>query len=173
MLWSVGLTTEWNRWIFPIRSMLLLCLIHRMGFNGNPFPLDPESITRVVSFSIRSSIVGKKLYVGNLTYNVNESDLEALFSPFGSVQSAQVIVDRDTNRSKGFGFVEMGSDAEAQAAIQALNGHDHDGRNLTVNEAKPREERGGGGGRGGYGGGRGGGGGGGYGGGGGGGGRRY
>jgi RNA recognition motif-containing protein len=103
--------------------------------------------------------VGKKLYVGNLTYNVNESDLEALFTPFGSVQSAQVIVDRDTNRSKGFGFVEMGSDAEAQAAIQALNGHDYDGRNLTVNEAKPREERGGGGGgRGGYGGGGGGGG---------------
>jgi cold-inducible RNA-binding protein len=126
------------------------------------------------AFSFRSSIVGKKLYVGNLTYNVNESDLEALFAPFGSVQSAQVIVDRDTNRSKGFGFVEMGSDAEAQAAIQGLNGHDHDGRNLTVNEAKPREERGGGGGRGGYGGGGGGGGRGGYGGGGGGGGgRRY
>lgn len=109
--------------------------------------------------------MGKKLYVGNLTYNVNESDLEALFSQFGAVQSAQVIVDRDTNRSKGFGFVEMGSDAEAQAAIQALNGRDHDGRNLTVNEAKPREPRSGGGGGyggggGGYGGGRGGGGGG-------------
>ena len=114
--------------------------------------------------------MGKKLYVGNLTYNVNESDLEALFSQYGTVQSAQIIVDRDTNRSKGFGFVEMGSDAEAQAAIQALDGHDHDGRNLTVNEAKPREPRsggggyGGGGGRsgggGGYGGGRGGGGGG-------------
>jgi cold-inducible RNA-binding protein len=103
--------------------------------------------------------VGKKLYVGNLTYNVNESDLEALFSQFGTVQSAQVIVDRDTNRSKGFGFVEMGSDAEAQAAIQALNGRDHDGRNLTVNEAKPREPRSGGGGYGGGGGSRGGGGG--------------
>jgi len=117
-------------------------------------------------------IVGKKLYVGNLTYNVNESDLEALFSEFGTVQSAQIIVDRDTNRSKGFGFVEMGSDAEAQAAIQGLNGHDHEGRNLTVNEAKPREPRSGGGGYGGGGGGRGGygGGGGGYGGGGGGGG---
>src|SRR3954447_26204417 len=99
----------------------------------------------------RSSILSKKLCVGNLTYNVNETDLEALFTPFGTVQSAQVIVDRDTNRSKGFGFVEMGSDAEAQAAIQALNGLNHDGRNLTVNEAKPREARPGGGG---YGGGR-------------------
>jgi cold-inducible RNA-binding protein len=100
--------------------------------------------------------LSKKLYVGNLTYNVNETDLEALFTPFGAVQSAQVIVDRDTNRSKGFAFVEMGSDAEAQAAIQGLNGYDHDGRNLTVNEAKPREPRtgGGGGGGGGYGGGR-------------------
>ncbi len=99
--------------------------------------------------------MGKKLYVGNLTYNVNESDLEALFSQFGSVQSAQIIVDRDTNRSKGFGFVEMGTDQEAQAAIQGLNGRDHDGRNLTVNEAKPREPRsGGGGGYGGGGGGR-------------------
>ena len=89
--------------------------------------------------------MGKKLYVGNLTYNVNESDLEALFTPFGTVQSAQVIVDRDTNRSKGFGFVEMDSDAQAQAAIQGLNTRDHDGRNLTVNEAKPREARSGGG----------------------------
>ncbi len=100
--------------------------------------------------------MAKKLYVGNLTYTVNESDLEALFSEFGTVQSAQIIVDRDTNRSKGFGFVEMGSDAEAQAAIQALHDREHDGRRLTVNEAKPREDRGGGGGggsRGGYGGG--------------------
>ena len=153
ILWSVGLTTEWHRWLFPIRSMLLPRLIQPMGFNGSPFLLDPESVPRVVSLSFRSSIVGKKLYVGNLTYNVNESDLEALFTPFGTVQSAQVIVDRDTNRSKGFGFVEMGTDAQAQAAIQGLDDHDHDGRNLTVNEAKPREERGGGGGRGGYGGG--------------------
>ena len=102
--------------------------------------------------------MGKKLYVGNLTYNVNESDLEALFAPFGTVQSAQVIVDRDTNRSKGFGFVEMGSDAEAQAAIQGLHDQEHNGRRLTVNEAKPREPRGGGGGYGGGGGGYGGGG---------------
>jgi cold-inducible RNA-binding protein len=93
--------------------------------------------------------LSKKLYVGNLTYNVNETDLEALFTPFGTVQSAQVIVDRDTNRSKGFAFVEMGSEDEAQAAIQGLNGRDHDGRNLTVNEAKPREARAGGGGYGG------------------------
>ena len=121
--------------------------------------------------------MGKKLYVGNLTYNVTNADLEQLFSQFGSVQSAQVIQDRDTNRSKGFGFVEMSSDAEAKAAIDALHDQEHDGRRLTVNEAKPREDRGGGGGgggRGGYGGGGGGrggygGGGGGYGGGGGGG----
>jgi len=109
-------------------------------------------------------ILAKKLYVGNLTYNVNETDLEALFAQFGTVQSAQIIIDRDTNRSKGFGFVEMENDAQAQAAIQALNGQDHDGRNLTVNEAKPREPRSGGGG--GYGGGGGRSGGGGYGGGG-------
>jgi RNA recognition motif-containing protein len=112
--------------------------------------------------------LAKKLYVGNLTYNVSESDLEALFSQFGTVQSAQIIVDRDTNRSKGFGFVEMDTDAQAQAAIAGLNERDHDGRRLTVNEAKPREPRSGGGG--GYGGGGGGGGRGGY---GGGGGNRY
>jgi RNA recognition motif-containing protein len=120
--------------------------------------------------------MGKKLYVGNLSYNTSDSDLEQLFAAHGTVQSAQVIMDRDTGRSKGFGFVEMSSDAEAQAAIQALNGQQVEGRALTVNEARPREDRGGGGGgRGGYGGGRGGGGGGrgGYGGGGGGGGRRY
>ena len=116
--------------------------------------------------------MGKKLYVGNLSYNTSSSDLEQLFSQHGTVQSAEVIADRDSGRSKGFGFVEMGSDDEAQAAIAALNGQQHDGRALTVNEAKPKENRGGGGGgRGGYGGGGGGYGGGGY--GGGGGGRRY
>jgi RNA recognition motif-containing protein len=115
--------------------------------------------------------VGKKLYVGNLAYSVADSDLEQLFGQFGSVQSAQVIMDRDTGRSKGFGFVEMGSDQEAQAAITGLNGKEIEGRALTVNEARPKEGGGGGGGRGGYGGGGGGGGGrGGYGGGGGGGG---
>ncbi len=96
--------------------------------------------------------MGKKLYVGNLSYTVNSGDLETLFSPFGTVQSAQVIEDRDTGRSKGFAFVEMGSDAEADAAAQGLNGKDHDGRPLTVNEARPREDRGGGGGGGGGGG---------------------
>jgi len=104
--------------------------------------------------------MGNKLYVGNLSYNTTGSDLE-----HGKVQSAQIIADRDTGRSKGFGFVEMGSDEEAKAAIGALNGQEVDGRALTVNEAKPREERprgggfggggGGGGGRGGPGGGRG------------------
>ncbi len=119
--------------------------------------------------------MGKKLYVGNLAYSVDSSELEQMFGAHGTVVSAQIINDRDTGRSKGFGFVEMASDAEADAAIAALNGQESNGRALTVNEARPREERGGGGGggRGGYGGGGGGrgGGGGGYGGGGGGGGR--
>jgi RNA recognition motif-containing protein len=100
--------------------------------------------------------MGKKLYVGNLSYETTDSDLDKLFAAHGTVQSAQVIMDRDTGRSKGFGFVEMGSDSEAQAAIQALNGKEIEGRSLKVNEARPREERGGGGGgggRGGYGGG--------------------
>ncbi len=87
--------------------------------------------------------MGKKLYVGNLGYQVSGSDLEKLFGEFGTVASAQVIEDRETGRSKGFGFVEMSSDQEAQAAIQALNGKDHNGRPLTVNEARPREDRGG------------------------------
>ncbi len=90
--------------------------------------------------------MGTKLYVGNLKYSVSSSDLENLFAPYGTVQSAQVIQDRDTGRSKGFGFVEMGTDAEAQAAIAGLNEQEHDGRPLAVNEARPREDRGGGGG---------------------------
>jgi RNA recognition motif-containing protein len=105
--------------------------------------------------------VGKKLYVGNLSYDTSDSKLQEMFEEYGSVQSAQVIMDRDTGRSKGFGFVEMSSDQEAQAAITGLNGKEAGGRSLTVNEAKPREDRGGGrsgGGRGGYGGGGGGGG---------------
>jgi len=111
--------------------------------------------------------VAKKLYVGNLSYSVTNADLEQMFAEFGAVRSAEVIQDRDTGRSKGFGFVEMGDDNAAQQAISGLHGKEHEGRPLTVNEAKPREDRGGGGGRSG-GGGRGG-----YGGGGGGGGRRY
>jgi RNA recognition motif-containing protein len=100
--------------------------------------------------------MGKKLYVGNLSYDISDNELKELFAPYGAVRSAQVIADRDTGRSKGFGFVEMSSDQEAQKAIEALNGKDVGGRPLTVNEARPREERGpggGGGGRGGYGGG--------------------
>src|SRR3954468_24053414 len=115
--------------------------------------------------------MGKKLYVGNLSYEVGDSELQEMFEPYGTVGSAQVIMDRDTGRSKGFGFVEMGSDQEAQAAIAALSGKEVGGRALTVNEATPREDRGGGGGGRGYGGGGGGGGGGGR--GGSGGGRRY
>lgn len=102
-----------------------------------------------------------KLYVGNLPYSMSDSDLQSLFQQHGTVQSAQVIIDRETGRSKGFGFVEMGSTDEGQAAIAALHDKDIGGRKLTVNEARPREERprgGGGGGRGGYGGGGGGGG---------------
>ena len=104
--------------------------------------------------------MGKKLYVGNLGYGVTDNDLVTMFEPHGTVESAQIIMDRDTGRSKGFGFVEMKTDQEAQAAIAALNGKEVEGRALTVNEARPRPEggRGGGGGgrdrgRGGYGGG--------------------
>jgi len=97
--------------------------------------------------------MGKKLYVGNLSYNVDSSGLQEMFAAHGTVESAEIISDRDTGRSKGFGFVEMSTDDEAQAGIAALNGKEHDGRALTVNEAKPRESRPGGGSRGGYGGG--------------------
>ena len=106
--------------------------------------------------------MGNKLYVGNLSYNVRDEDLQQAFAQYGSVSSAKVMMDRDTGRSKGFGFVEMGSDAEAQAAINGMNGQALDGRAIVVNEARPREERpggfGGGGGRSGGGGGFGGGG---------------
>ena len=119
--------------------------------------------------------MGNKLYVGNLAYSVRDDSLQQAFGEFGVVTSAKVMMDRDTGRSKGFGFVEMGSDAEAQAAINGMNGQALEGRAIVVNEARPREERpggfGGGGGRSGGGGYGGGGGGGGYGGGGGGGGR--
>ncbi len=112
--------------------------------------------------------MGNKLYVGNLPYSFRDSDLESTFAAYGSVSSAKVMMERDTGRSKGFGFVEMGSDAEAQAAIEGVNGQSLGGRNLVVNEARPMEPRpprsggfgggdrggfGGGGGRGGFGGG--------------------
>ena len=108
--------------------------------------------------------MGNKLYVGNLAYSVRDESLHQAFSQFGTVTSAKVMMDRDTGRSKGFGFVEMGSDAEAQSAINGMNGQALEGRAIVVNEARPREERpggfgGGGGSRGGYGGGGGGGGG--------------
>ncbi len=99
--------------------------------------------------------MGNKLYVGNLAYSVRDDSLHEAFSQFGSVTSAKVMMDRETGRSKGFGFVEMGSDAEAQAAINGMNGQALEGRAIVVNEARPREERPGGfggGGRGGYGG---------------------
>ena len=98
-----------------------------------------------------------KLYVGNLSFQTSSEDLQQLFSQAGTVESANVIEDRETGRSRGFAFVEMATPEEAAAAIEAFNGKDFGGRNLTVNEAKPRTDRGGGGGRGGYGGGRGGG----------------
>lgn len=102
--------------------------------------------------------MSKKLYVGNLSYSVTNNELEQMFATHGRVESAHVITDRDTGRSKGFGFVEMGTDGEAQAAIAALHGKEVGGRSLTVNEARPREDRGdsgfGGGRRGGFGGGR-------------------
>ena len=98
--------------------------------------------------------MGNKLYVGNLSYNIRDEDLQQAFAQYGSVSSAKVMMDRDTGRSKGFGFVEMGSDAEAQSAINGMNGQALDGRAIVVNEARPREERPGGyGNRGGFGGG--------------------
>jgi len=101
---------------------------------------------------VQENVMGKKLYIGNLSYDVSSSDLEAMLAPHGTVQSAEVIMDRSTGQSKGFGFVEMNSDSEAQAAISALDGQEHGGRSIKVNEAKPREPRSGGGGYGGGGG---------------------
>jgi RNA recognition motif-containing protein len=85
--------------------------------------------------------LGKKLFVGNLAYSVSSSDLQDWFTPFGTVRSAQVVQDRAMGCSKGFGFVEMDTDAQAEAAIQGLNDHEHDGRRIVVSEAKPREAR--------------------------------
>src|SRR5262249_17254349 len=111
-----------------------------------------------MDFLRRRPIVAKKLYVGNLSYGMTDSDLEDLFAPHGAVQSAQVIKDRDTGRSKAFRFVELDTGEQAQAALDALHGREVNGRALTVNEARPREDRGdrfaGSRGRGGFGGGR-------------------
>jgi RNA recognition motif-containing protein len=127
---------------------------YRLGQKVGLFPLDLESKRNGSHAQLRGESMGKKLYVGNMSYDVDSSALQQLFTAYGTVESAEVIADRDTGRSKGFGFVEMSTEAEAQAAIAALNGQEHNGRALTVNEAKPRENRGGGGGgRGGYGGG--------------------
>ena len=93
---------------------------------------------------MRAIAMAKRLYVGNLKYTVTSEQLEGLFEPFGSVSTAQVLSDRETGRSRGFGFVEMLNDDEAEAAIEALDGRDHDGRRLSVNEAKPRTSGGGG-----------------------------
>jgi cold-inducible RNA-binding protein len=112
-----------------------------MGSTACPFLNDLESIQQVEKLCQKDRLVGKKLYVGNLTYSVTHADLADWFIPFGTVQSAQVIQDREIGRSKGFGFVEMGTDAEAEAAIQGLNDHDHDGRRLVVSVAKPRVAR--------------------------------
>jgi RNA recognition motif-containing protein len=120
------------------------------GHHSGHFRLDPEA--RLVGFSHGEKTVGLKLYVGNLSYDVNNASLEEMFTPFGAVRSAQVIQDRDTGRSKGFGFVEMADDNAARAAMTGLNGKEMGGRALAVNEAKPREDRGGGGGGGGGGG---------------------
>jgi RNA recognition motif-containing protein len=100
--------------------------------------------------------MGKRLFVGSLPYDVTEDQLHSLFSPFGQVVSAKLIIDRDSGQSKGFGFVEMSTDSEASAAMQKLNGSPVGSRTIVVNEARPMENRGGGGGGGGYGGGRGG-----------------
>jgi len=107
------------------------------------FALLPERKAAGPDFVVKEIVLGRELYVGNLSFNVSSADLEKLFGEFGTVASAQVIEDRETGRSKGFGFVEMSSDQEAQAAIQGLNEQEHDGRPLKVNEARPKEDRGG------------------------------
>ena len=103
-----------------------------------------QSAGNRIFFGLRASkvqIVSKKMYVGNLSFDVTQGQLQEMFAPYGTVQSAQLISDRDTGRSKGFGFVEMSSDQEAKAAIGGMNGQMVDGRALTVNEAKPKEDR--------------------------------
>jgi RNA recognition motif-containing protein len=121
---------------------------------SSAFPPDAVDEKRGVGRFLKGPHMGKKLYVGNLSYSVTDHSLQDTFGAFGSVQSAKVMTDRDSGRSKGFGFVEMSSDAEAQAAISGMNGKSVEGRDMVVNEARPMEPRSGGGG-GGYGGGRG------------------
>src|SRR6476469_7403435 len=139
-----------------ISAACLISLSYLPGRNVGPFLREVRKGKNVALHRPKQANrsffqMGSKLYVGNLSYNTTSSDLEQLCSQHGTVQSAEVIADRDSGRSKGFGFVQMGSDEEAQAAIAALNGQEQDGRALTVNEAKPREDRprGGGGGAGG------------------------
>src|SRR5262245_1890236 len=133
----------------------------RRSTPGATFAIVHSAVPSTPSSLSWSVPVGKKLYVGNLSYDIGNSDLQRAFAAHGTVVSAQVITERETGRSKGFGFVEMSSDQEAQAAINALNGSKLAGRNLTVNEARQQESRGGGhrpdggGGGGGFGGGRG------------------
>mgnify|MGYP002641410330 CR=1 FL=1 len=129
---------------------LLAFTLWRAAISGS-FEVAPK-VNRAILYG-NGVLMGRKLYVGNLAYSVTSESLEQMFLEFGSVVSAQVIQDRDTGRSKGFGFVEMQSDDEAQQAINGMHEREVDGRSLTVNEAKPREG-GGGGGRGGFGGGR-------------------
>jgi hypothetical protein len=152
----VGLTTK-RRESFPSNDPPHFFASRPGGSPRWSLSLAQEVLLGLFSFAGRMFSVGTRLYVGNLSYNVTNQTLESLFSEHGRVKSAQVVQDRDTGRSKGFGFVEMTDGSEAQAAIQALNLKEVEGRCLTVNEARPREERGGGGG--GYGGGGGGGGG--------------
>jgi RNA recognition motif-containing protein len=106
-----------------------------------PFSSTQKAFNGSKNLRHKENLVGKKLYVGNLTYSVSSSDLQAWFTPFGTVQSAQVIQDRDVGRSKGFGFVEMDTDTQAEAAIQGLNDHEHEGRRIIVSAAKPRVAR--------------------------------
>jgi RNA recognition motif-containing protein len=134
-----------------------------MGYLVSLFLYDLESKKVVIRPQSGDCNMGKKLYVGNMSYDVTDTDLQELFGAHGTVEGVQIITDRNTGRSKGFGFVEMSTDEEAEAAMAALDGQECGGRALKVNEAKPRTESGGGGrrggGGGGYGGGRGGGGG--------------
>ena len=110
--------------------------------SGTVVGMGPDGLKlHMVTLIERGSLVGNKLYVGNLAYSVRDQDLQDAFSQYGAVSSAKVMMDRDTGRSKGFGFVEMSNDAEAQAAINGLNGQPVAGRAIVVNEARPREER--------------------------------